>query len=75
MALDSPLFEHLVTCWQFFDTDSSSHCKVDFIVDFNFQSFLYQSLSGIFLHQFAHRMIQAFEARCALLNQQPPRLT
>jgi coenzyme Q-binding protein COQ10 len=59
--LKGPL-KYLNNHWQF-EPDGEGCCIVDFYVDFEFRSRIFQSLAGALFNEAVRRMIHAFEAR------------
>lgn len=60
--ISGPL-KHLHNDWVF--RSSSGGCDIDFCVDFEFRSRLFESLAGAFFHEAFKRMVAAFEKRAA----------
>ena len=63
--LDGP-FRHLRNRWIFEPSDKGG-CIIDFFVDFEFKSIVLQRVMDLVFRDAMRKMIQAFEARAALL--------
>lgn len=59
--IDGP-FKYLKNIWKF-DPDDQGHCVVDFYVDFEFKSKIFDKMIGPLFHDAVHRMVTAFENR------------
>jgi coenzyme Q-binding protein COQ10 len=56
----------LVTRWRF-EPAADGHCRVHFLVDFEFRSRLFERLAGVFFHEAFRQMVSAFEKRARAL--------
>jgi len=74
-AIQSSLFNHLVNEWRFKPGPEPSSTWLDFLVDFQFRSSLYQSASGLFFDEVVKKMVEAFENRCMDIYSRTPRHT
>ena len=63
---DGP-FRHLHNSWRF--TPHPDGCEIDFFVDFEFESRLFQSVMEALFHEAVRRMVRAFEQRADALYQ------
>lgn len=59
--LSGPM-KHLSNHWRFIREPDGS-CTIDFYVDFEFKSALFQSLIEVFFNKAVTKMVEAFEAR------------
>lgn len=48
--------------WRFREMPDN-HCEIDFYVDFEFKSKMFQSLASVFFNEIVKRMVSAFEQR------------
>ena len=68
-------FKHLRNTWAFTPYEQAPHeqapyeqgCGVDFFVDFEFKSQIFQSVIEAFFHEAVKRMVNAFEVRADVL--------
>lgn len=63
--LSGPL-RHLSNNWRFI-REPDGQCTIDFYVDFEFRSRMFQKLVGVFFNEAVRRMVCAFEARARAL--------
>ena len=54
-----------------FSTASDGGCEIDFSVDFEFRSKIFERLAGLFFHEAFKRMVGAFETRAAAVYGSP----
>ena len=54
-----------------FSTASDGGCEIDFSVDFEFRSKIFERLAGLFFHEAFKRMVGAFETRAAAVYSSP----
>ena len=66
--VDGP-FRHLKNHWTFSPTPND-HCRIDFHLEFEFNSVLLQKLIGVLFHEAVRRMVSAFEVRARSLYGQ-----
>ena len=66
--ISGPL-KYLRNEWRFTPVDGG--CRVDFAVDFEFRSGIFERLAGAFFGEAFRRMVAAFEARAAALYGRP----
>lgn len=67
---ETNLLEYLHTQWEFTPTKSDpNQCWVNFKVEFQFKSQLYNEFAGIFMNEVVSKMVGAFEKRCAALDK------
>ena len=59
--LDGPL-KHLHNCWIFLP-DGDDACIIDFEIEFQFRSRMFQKLAGTMFTEAVNRMVKAFEKR------------
>jgi coenzyme Q-binding protein COQ10 len=64
-AIEGPL-EHLTNSWTFTQVADKTH--VDFVIDFQFKSYLLDHVANGMFHEAATRVVSAFEARVHLLH-------
>lgn len=55
-------FKHMHSGWAFNDLPDH-RCRVDFFVDFEFRSAIFQRLIGVVFHEAMSRIVRAFEQR------------
>ena len=67
--LSGPL-KYLKNDWVF-STASDGGCEIDFSVDFEFRSKIFERLAGLFFHEAFKRMVGAFETRAAAVYGSP----
>ncbi len=67
--LSGPL-RHLSNSWRFI-READGTCTIDFYVDFEFRSRMFQSFVGLFFNEAVRRMVGAFEARARDLYPLP----
>lgn len=60
---DTKLLESLQTSWEFKPAKNPKHCWINFKVEFQFKSKLYNEFAGIFMDEVASKMVGAFESR------------
>ena len=60
-------FEYLVNEWNFEEVDNRK-TRVNFHVDFEFRSVIFKKAIGIVFNESVRRMVAAFEARAAEIN-------
>lgn len=63
--LSGPM-KHLSNHWRFIPMPDGT-CTIDFYVDFEFKSLMFQRLMGVFFNEIVRRMVSAFEARARQL--------
>ena len=57
-------FKALKSYWQFHTIEGEPHkTKVEFMIDFEFKSKIFQKIVGVFFEEAMRRMIEAFEKR------------
>ena len=66
--VDGP-FRHLRNHWTFSPV-ANGHCRIDFHLEFEFNSILLQKLIGVLFHEAVRRMVSAFEVRARELYSQ-----
>ena len=67
---ETNLLEYLHTQWEFTPSKSNpKQCWVNFKVEFQFKSQLYNEFAGIFMNEVVSKMVGAFEQRCAALEK------
>lgn len=67
---ETNLLEYLHTQWEFTPTKSNpNQCWVNFKVEFQFKSRLYNEFAGIFMNEVVSKMVGAFEKQCAALEK------
>jgi coenzyme Q-binding protein COQ10 len=67
---ETNLLEYLHTQWEFAASKSNpDQCWVNFTVEFQFKSKLYNEFAGIFMNEVVSKMVGAFEERCAALKK------
>ncbi|CAG8655530.1 14125_t:CDS:2 [Funneliformis caledonium] len=66
VASSDALFSHLISVWQFAPHNElpSTHCYLDFHLEFEFTSPLHAQVANVFFDQVSALMIDAFEERC-----------
>ncbi|CAI2185461.1 11356_t:CDS:2, partial [Funneliformis geosporum] len=66
VASSDALFSHLITVWQFSPHNElpSTHCYLDFHLEFEFTSPLHAQVANVFFDQVSALMVDAFEERC-----------
>lgn len=67
--IQGPL-KYLNNHWKFkelFQENGTSHCEIDFFVDFEFKSRILQNLIGALFNEAVRRMVGAFETRAVEL--------
>ncbi|MEX1147811.1 MAG: type II toxin-antitoxin system RatA family toxin [Sphingomonadales bacterium] len=62
--------KHLHNRWRFEEAEDG-HCVIDFEVDFEFRSALFEKLVGALFTEAVHRMVMAFESRARELYARP----
>lgn len=67
--LSGPM-RHLHNDWQF--RDVAGGCEIDFMVDFEFRSRMFERLAGMFFGEALRRMVGAFETRAQALYGAAP---
>jgi len=67
--LSGPM-KYLSNHWRFIEEPDGS-CTIDFYVDFEFKSALFQSLIEVFFNEAVKRMVEAFENRAHALYGDP----
>lgn len=68
--VDGP-FKYLNTHWRFIECDDGTNeCKVDFFIDFEFQSSLFQMLFQKMFASVVESIMAAFKERAHVLHQQ-----
>ena len=67
--ISGPL-KYLKNDWVF-STASDGGCEIDFSVDFEFRSKIFERLAGLFFHEAFKRMVGAFETRAAAVYSSP----
>ena len=67
--ISGPL-KYLKNDWAF-STASDGGCEIDFSVDFEFRSKIFERLAGLFFHEAFKRMVGAFETRAAAVYGSP----
>ena len=67
--ISGPL-KYLKNDWVF-STASDGGCEIDFSVDFEFRSKIFERLAGLFFHEAFKRMVGAFETRAAAVYGSP----
>jgi coenzyme Q-binding protein COQ10 len=70
-ASSDALFSHLITIWQLLPHESSTHCYIDFRLEFEFSSIIYSNLANAWFDQVSVLVIDAFEKRCNELYGPP----
>eukprot|EP01080_Neovahlkampfia_damariscottae_P001061 gene1061-10580_t len=65
------LFKRLINSWEFTPGPVANSCTLNFHVDFEFTSILYQSLAETFISTSLKTMTLAFEQRCKKLYGSP----
>lgn len=63
--LSGPL-RYLSNSWHFI-RETDGRCTIDFYVDFEFKSYVFQKIVGLFFNEAVRRMVSAFEARAQAL--------
>ena len=58
-------FSRLSNIWQFTPLDGGQKTEIDFQLDFEFRSRVFQKLIGLLFEEAVRRMVAAFEARAA----------
>ena len=66
---DTKLLESLHTHWEFKPAKNPQHCWINFKVEFQFKSKLYNEFAGIFMDEVASKMVGAFEGRMEALTK------
>ncbi|KAF0402089.1 putative Proteasome component PUP2 [Gigaspora margarita] len=66
IASSDALFKHLVTTWRFTPHEEfpSTHCNLDFNLDFEFASSIHAQVANVFFDQVNELIVTAFEERC-----------
>jgi coenzyme Q-binding protein COQ10 len=67
-AISGP-FKKLYNCWKINQLDDNTS-EVEFFIEFSFNSFILDSLVGIFFKEATEKMIDAFNERCKKLLSQ-----
>lgn len=63
------VFRRLENCWRF--TPAGDHCRVDFVIEFEFKNRLLGAAANAALGLVLLKMSHAFEARAKALSQKP----
>ena len=66
---DTKLLESLHTHWEFKPAKNPKHCWINFKVEFQFKSKLYNEFAAIFMDEVARKMVGAFEGRMYTLSK------
>ncbi|KAK8347467.1 hypothetical protein V6Z11_A06G019700 [Gossypium hirsutum] len=64
---ESTLFDHLINIWEFNPGPVLGTCNLHFLVDFKFQSPLYQQVASMFFKELVSRLVSSFSERCQLI--------
>ncbi|RIA88412.1 hypothetical protein C1645_826333 [Glomus cerebriforme] len=72
-APNESLFKQLSTVWELtpHHDSPSTHCNLNFHLEFEFSSFIYSQLANVFFDNVSTLMVDAFERRCYTLYGPP----
>ncbi|MBM5782550.1 MAG: type II toxin-antitoxin system RatA family toxin [Pelagibacterales bacterium] len=68
-AIEGP-FKYLKNRWRFRDLDNQKSCKVEFEIEFQFNSFLLEKMFGAIFEKAVNKMMHAFEERAKVIFAQ-----